>query len=104
MKKAKKKKKTPAAKRGKVSKAHTLRKKARASLRKAGKPIPKDLKKGGLKKAMKKAKKKKKMPAAKRGKVSKAHTLRKKARASLRKAGKPIPKDLKKGGLKKAMK
>merc|ERR1712178_320716 len=69
--------KMPAAKRSKVSKAHTLRKKARASLRKAGKHIPKDLKKGGLKKAMKKAKKKKKMPAAKRGKVSKAHTLRK---------------------------
>merc|ERR1719409_2115782 len=130
MKKAKKTtSKKPKSKGGKVNKAEALRKKARADLRKAGMPIPKDLKKGGLKKAMKKAKKatggkpsggkkakkrvarakslakkatKKKVTAS--VKVSKAKALRKTARAALKKAGKPIPETLKKGGMKKVIK
>merc|ERR1711871_243746 len=36
-------------------------------------------------------------------KIAKAHQLRKKAREALRKEGKPMPSDLEKGGLQKAL-
>merc|ERR1719482_2659390 len=70
VKKAKKAKKS-------VKKASKLRKKARASLRKKGKPIPRSLRKGGMKKAKARTKK-----ASKRAKKAK-----KKAKAKPRKSG-----------------
>merc|ERR1719506_666759 len=99
----------------KMSKAHELRRKARLSLRKAGKPVPKMLQKGSLNslvsqasnpapKAGSQTKKKTKqleLARAAQEKLSRAHKLRVKARLELVKNGKPIPAALKKGGMEK---
>jgi len=102
-------------------------KKARQALRKAGQPIPSALQKGALKKQKKQVKKMAKKAAKKKeakkaalpknmnhkqkaqhvhkkataavAKVDKAHALRVKARAWLKKKGKPIPPELQKGGM-----
>merc|ERR1712159_13496 len=58
--------------------------------------------KGKAKATRKKARKLKKSACKVKAKVTKASMLRKKARASLRKKGKRIPKVLRKGGMKKA--
>merc|ERR1712072_1523763 len=102
-----------------VAKAIELRHKARAALRKKGKPIPAALAKGGMANTKRKLHKMKhhlvvhghhhvvvhhhhsmhhKVKKAKR-RVAKAIELRHKARAALRKKGKPIPAALAKGGM-----
>merc|ERR1719163_2112105 len=80
VKKAKKAKKA-------VKRAHKLRSKARASLRKKGKPIPRNLRKGGMKKAKRRTTKAAKK--AKSGKVSRKKVSRKPAKRSAAKSAKP---------------
>merc|ERR1719473_235354 len=95
-----------------INKAKAARKFARAALRKEGKPVPKLLNKGGLKKMM--GKPMEKAPTTRKAanpRASKAimakleHTrkLRSKVRQALTKNGNAIPSSLKKGVLKNAM-
>merc|ERR1711939_281121 len=102
VKKAAPKKK--ASKKATVSQAKVLRAKARKDLRKAGKPIPASLKKGGLKKILKKAKKtaKKEVKKAVKKNTKATKKAKKAAPKKAKKAKKAAPKKAKKAAPKKA--
>merc|ERR1711939_543948 len=95
VKKAAPKKK--ASKKATVSQAKVLRAKARKDLRKAGKPIPASLKKGGLKKILKKAKKtaKKEVKKAVKKNTKATKKAKKAAPKKAKKAKKAAPKKAK---------